>query len=96
MIRQLIPLVLSVNTLALMWLVGNKRVLGWVLGLGGQVVWFAFIVVFEAWGLLPLAIGLTVVYARNLVRWRRSWIQRDLRRLRKQRIGDYTETEVGR
>lgn len=70
--RQLIPLALSANTIALMWLVGDRRALGWVLGLAGQVVWFAFIAVFEAWGLLPLAVALTVVYARNLWRWRRE------------------------
>jgi hypothetical protein len=70
--RQLIPLALSVNTVTLMWLVGNKSVLGWVLGLLGQVGWFTFVIVFEAWGLLPLAVALTAVYARNLMRWRRE------------------------
>lgn len=72
MIRQLIPLALSANTITLMWLVGSKRLLGWVLGLVGQVGWFIFIVVFEAWGLLPLAVALTFVYSRNLWRWRRE------------------------
>lgn len=67
--KQLIPLILSVNTLTVMWLVGNKRTLGWTLALIGQAVWFLFIVVFEAWGLLPLAVGLTVVYSRNLWHW---------------------------
>lgn len=67
--RQLIPLALSINTIVLMWLVGSRRLLGWVLGLVGQVGWFAFIAVFEAWGLLPLSIALTFVYARNLWRW---------------------------
>lgn len=71
-LRQLLPLTLSANTIALMWLVGDRRTVGWVLGLVGQVGWFAFIVVFEAWGLLPLTVALTIVYARNLRRWRRS------------------------
>lgn len=69
---QLIPLALSANTIALMWLVGDRRTLGWVLGVCGQAVWFVFIVVFDAWGLLPLATVLTVVYARNLLKWRRE------------------------
>lgn len=69
---QLIPLALSLNTIALMWLVGDRRILGWVLGLVGQAVWFVFIAVFDAWGLLPLATVLTVVYARNLAKWRRE------------------------
>lgn len=69
---QLIPLALSANTIALMWLVGNRRTLGWVLGLAGQAMWFVFIAVFDAYGLLPLAVVLTVVYARNLAKWRKE------------------------
>lgn len=71
-LKQLIPLVLSVNTLALTWLVGDRRTLGWVLGVGGQALWFVFIFTWQVWGLLPLAIGLTIVYGRNLIRWRRE------------------------
>lgn len=67
--RQLIPLALSVNTIAVMWLAGDKKRLGWALGLAGQGLWFVFIVVFEAWGLLPLSVALTFVYGRNLYRW---------------------------
>ena len=70
--RQLLPLALSANTIALMWLVGNRRVLGWWLAVGGQVGWFAFIVIFRAWGLFPMAVALTVTYVRNLVKWRRE------------------------
>jgi hypothetical protein len=70
-VRQIIPFILSANTLTVMWLVGNKRTLGWTLALIGQTVWFLFIAVFEAWGLLPLAVGLTIVYARNLWNWHR-------------------------
>jgi hypothetical protein len=71
-LRQAIPLALSANTLVLTWLVGNRRTAGWVLGCIGQVMWFVFIVTWQVWGLLPLAIGLSFVYARNLVRWRRE------------------------
>jgi hypothetical protein len=71
-VRQLIPLALSANTLTVMWLAGDKKVLAWWLALGGQVGWFLFIFVFAAWGLLPLAIGLTFVYSRNLWRWRQA------------------------
>lgn len=70
--RQLVPLALSVNTLTVMWLAGNKRVVAWTLALVGQAGWFAFIVLFAAWGLLPLATGLTVIYARNLWLWRHA------------------------
>lgn len=70
--KQLIPLLLSANTLTLTWLVGNRRTSGWVLGCIGQALWFVFIFTWQVWGLLPLAVGLTIVYARNLLRWRRE------------------------
>lgn len=68
--RQVIPLLTSAVTLWGMWLAGNKRSLAWVVGLANQGLWLAFIVVFEAWGLLPLSTSLVVVYTRNLLRWR--------------------------
>ena len=68
--RQLLPLALSVNTVAVMWLAGSKRALGWLLGLIGQAGWLAFVILFQAWGLLPLVLALTVVYTRNLLRWK--------------------------
>jgi hypothetical protein len=67
--RQLLPLALSANTIALMWLVGNRKVLGWWLAVGGQVGWWWFIILFELWGLAPMAAALTFVYVRNLIRW---------------------------
>lgn len=68
--RQVLPLLLSAVTIYGMWLAGNKRSLGWVIGLANQVPWLAFIVVFEAWGLLPLTVALIITYTRNLLRWR--------------------------
>lgn len=70
--RQAIPLVLSANTLTLTWLVGNRSTSGWVLGVLGQALWFVFIFTWQVWGLLPLAVGLSIVYARNLRRWWRE------------------------
>jgi hypothetical protein len=71
-VRQLLPLALSVNTVAVMWLAGSHRALGWLLGLIGQAGWALFIVIFEAWGLVPLCLVLTIVYTRNLTKWRRE------------------------
>lgn len=70
--RGLLPWFLSANTITLMWLVGNRRVLGWWLAVGGQVGWFAFILIYQIWGLLPMATALTVTYVRNLIKWRRE------------------------
>jgi hypothetical protein len=71
-VKQLLPLALSVNTIAVMWLAGSKRPAGWALGLAGQAGWVAFVILFQAWGLLPLTVVLTGIYARNLIRWRRE------------------------
>lgn len=70
--RQLLPFVTGVLTLVVMWLAGSRRTSAWVVGLVNQVLWIAFIVVFEAWGLLPLSIALIFIYGRNLLRWRRE------------------------
>jgi hypothetical protein len=70
--KQLIPWVLSANTIAVMWLVGNRKVLGWWLAVGGQVGWFAWIILAREWGFAPMAIALSITYVRNLVKWRRE------------------------
>ncbi len=67
--RQIIPLALSVLTLVGMWLAGNHDRRAWIVGLTNQALWITFIVVFDAWGLLPLSLALIVVYSRNLIRW---------------------------
>jgi hypothetical protein len=67
---QILPFVTGALTIVAMWLAGNKRTEAWVVGLVNQGLWVATVVVFEAWGLLPLTVFLTFTYARNLVRWR--------------------------
>jgi len=52
-----------------MWLLGNKQVLGWWVGLANQLLWAWFIVVFGAWGLAPLTLTLSVTYVRNIRKW---------------------------
>jgi uncharacterized membrane protein YoaK (UPF0700 family) len=56
----------------LTYLVGNKSNAGWLLGVVGQALWFVFIFTWQVWGLLPLAVGLTILYARNLAKWNRE------------------------
>lgn len=68
---QLVAYVLSAITLVTMWQAGNRRWWAWLLGLVNQGLWFTTIVLFGVWGLLPLTVALTFVYARNLLRWRR-------------------------
>jgi len=64
-----LPWVLSANTLYVMFLAGNKRKGAWALGLAGQLLWLIWIILTKSWGLLPMNIGLWVVYGRNHIKW---------------------------
>lgn len=70
MLAQAIAILTSVITLASMWMAGNEKAFGWILGMLNQVIWFVFILVFGAWGLLPLNIALVFVYGRNYYKWK--------------------------
>ena len=70
--RALLPWATSAFTLLAMWLIGQKRSAGWLVGLVNQVLWVTFAVVYQAWGLLPLTAALVVIYTRALFRWRRD------------------------
>jgi hypothetical protein len=61
-----LPWLLSAWTLGAMWLAGGRPRAGWKLALAGQALWTAYTFAAGAWGFLPLNIGLTVVYYRNL------------------------------
>jgi len=69
MIEQLVSLACSVGTLVGIWLAGSKRRVGWLINLANEAVWLVFIVMFGAWGLLPLVVACSFVYARNWLRW---------------------------
>lgn len=40
--------------------------------LANQGLWLWSIIAFQVWGLVPLTVALTVIYTRNLIRWRRE------------------------
>jgi uncharacterized membrane protein len=67
-----IAAILSVNQLVAYWLAGNKHQGAWWLGIAGGGPWLAFMILSGIWGMLPLVVGLQVIYIRNLVRWRRE------------------------
>jgi hypothetical protein len=69
---QILPWVMSAVTLYGVYLAGNKTVTAWWLGLGNQVLWLAFIIHNEAWGLLPMLAGMVVLYSRNILKWSRE------------------------
>jgi len=70
--KQVIPWLTSAITLWGIHEQGHKRSRGWAIGLANQALWITFIVLFGAWGLLPLSLALIVMYGRNLLAWRRD------------------------
>lgn len=69
---QIIPLLTSIFTILGMWLAGNHDHRAWYVGIANQGLWLTFIIMFHAWGLLPLLTALLFVYTRNLIRWKKE------------------------
>ena len=67
-----LPWVMSAVTITQMYLAGSQKRSAWALGLANQVLWVAFSVSVQAWGLLPLSGALVIVYTRNWIRWGRK------------------------
>ncbi|MDQ4096486.1 MAG: hypothetical protein M3144_01260 [Actinomycetota bacterium] len=67
----MIPWVTSGATLVAVWLNGRNVRLSWKISLLNQTIWLVFIVTYGAWGLLPLTLALSGIFARHLWRTRR-------------------------
>lgn len=73
-----LPWLLSAITLYMTWLAGNLSRRAWGLGLLNQALWCLYTVAvwqvtgpLSALGLVPLNVGLTLVYYRNHRNWRK-------------------------
>lgn len=77
-IRDYLPWLLSVITIWMTLLAGNKHRSAWQVGLGNQVLWSIWIVVTETWGLIPLNVVLWGVYYRNHILWKAHEPQREV------------------
>lgn len=64
-----LPWLLSVITIWMTVLAGNKHPSAWAIGFANQGLWLGWIVASEAWGLLPMNLALWIVYARNHWQW---------------------------
>jgi hypothetical protein len=64
-----LPWLLSVITIWMTVLAGNKHPTAWLVGLANQALWLGWIVASSAWGLLPMNIALWIVYGRNHWKW---------------------------
>ena len=64
-----LPWLLSVITIWMTVLAGNKHQSAWLVGLVNQALWLAWIVASASWGLLPMNFALWIVYGRNHWKW---------------------------
>ena len=64
-----LPWLLSVLSIVMSVLTGNKWRRVWLFGLGIQCVWVLWIICAQAYGFLPLCLTLFAIYARNHFKW---------------------------
>jgi hypothetical protein len=60
---------LSIITGLSIWAMGNKTILGPIIGLITQVFWVIYVIMTSQWGLLPGVILLSAINLRNLIKW---------------------------
>ncbi|RWB40451.1 MAG: hypothetical protein EOQ44_25240 [Mesorhizobium sp.] len=68
-IKSYLPWFLSSVTIYMTILAGNKSRHAWLIGLCNQALWLTWIIASASWGLLPGCFALTIVYARNHLKW---------------------------
>jgi hypothetical protein len=51
---------------------GNKSKHSWAHGIANQILWFIYIFWSGSYGLLPMTVGLVVIYIRNHIKWNRE------------------------
>jgi nicotinamide riboside transporter PnuC len=54
------------------YLAGRKKAVGWLVGVGAQVLWFAYAIATRQWGFLVTAVAYAAVYGKNWLEWRRE------------------------
>ena len=64
-----LPYILSVLTILMMYLVGEKKRSGWLIGLASQAIWLYWIIADQKWGFLILSFYLTYIYYVNYRKW---------------------------
>lgn len=68
-------ILLSVVGLTGYWIAGNKKQLGWLIGIWMQALWITFAIVTDQFGFILSAMGFGFVNARNYLKWRREQAQ---------------------
>jgi hypothetical protein len=66
---MILEFLLSIFTIAMLWLMGSKSKWGPIVGLFGQIFWIWFVISNQIWGLAPGVLAVTIVTARNSIIW---------------------------
>jgi hypothetical protein len=64
-----LELIISVLSILMLILMGNKSKWGPLVGLCGQVFWVWFVIDSQRWGLMPGVLAFTIVQIRNSILW---------------------------
>jgi hypothetical protein len=67
-----LPWVISLATIYMIFLVGNKDIKGWVVSFFCQVLWTTFILASESWGLMPLNVAMYYLTVSNFIKWKKG------------------------
>ena len=60
---------LTLCLLTVLYLTGKHLRVGWLVGIGSQVLWVTYSVITRQWGFLAGAVIIGVMYVRNWILW---------------------------
>lgn len=55
-----------------LWLAGNHRRAGWLIGVGVQLLWITYAMASDQHGFILSALAYGAVNARNMIKWKRE------------------------
>lgn len=55
-----------------LYLTGNMKRVGFLVGLGAQVLWIAYAIATRQWGFIATAVVYGGMYYRNWIRWKKT------------------------
>jgi hypothetical protein len=68
-VETYLPALLSIITIWMTLMAGNKHPNAWLIGLGNQLLWLIWICVAQQWWFLPMNFAMWLVYLRNHLKW---------------------------
>jgi hypothetical protein len=71
LIANNLPWLLSIITIWMNVLAGNKTSWAWLVGIINQLLWLVWICAASKWGFLLMNAALWIVYSRNHFKWRK-------------------------